>query len=86
MPELPEVETTVRGLNRKVQGWTFFDVWTDFAKMIKRPQNFAEFKKEIRNKKIKKLYRRGKNILFELSGGKILLIHQKLTGHLLVGE
>lgn len=86
MPELPEVETIVRDLKKKVQGRTFRDVWTDFKKMIKKPKNFEEFKKELKGKKIQKVWRRGKNILFELSGNKILLIHQKLTGHFLVGE
>jgi formamidopyrimidine-DNA glycosylase len=30
MPELPEVETIVRGLNAKVLGRTFVDIWTKF--------------------------------------------------------
>ena len=84
MPELPEVETTVRDLNKKVLGRTFVDVWSDFKKMIKKP-NFEKFKKEIKGKKIQKIWRRGKNIIFNLSGGLSLLIHQKLTGHLLLG-
>ena len=86
MPELPEVETIVRDLNKKVLGRTFVDVWTDWQKMIKKPENFKTFKKTIIGKKILKIRRRGKNILFELSGKKILLIHQKLTGHLLFGN
>jgi len=85
MPELPEVETTVRGLNEKVLERTFVDVWTDWPKLVKKPKNFAEFKKEIKNKKIKKVRRRGKNIIFELSDGLSLLIHQKMTGHLICG-
>jgi formamidopyrimidine-DNA glycosylase len=85
VPELPEVETTVQDLKKKVLFKTFVDVWTDFPKMIKFPKNFEQFKKEIKGKKIKKIWRRGKNILFDLSQGKTLLIHQKLTGHLLYG-
>jgi len=85
MPELPEVETTVRDLKKKVLLRTFIDVWTDFEKMIKKPKNFKDFKKEIIGKKIKNIKRSGKNILFELSQDKTLLIHQKLTGHLLHG-
>jgi len=85
MPELPEVETTVLGLRKKVLSRTFVDVWTDFEKLIKK-SNFEEFKKEIKRKKIKAIYRRGKNIVFELSEGYSLLIHQKLTGHLLYGK
>jgi len=96
VPELPEVETTVRALQIKVLGRTFIDVWTDFLKIIrlrqafdgqvKKPNGFEQFKKEIKGRKVQKIWRRGKNILFNISGNKILLIHQKLTGHLLFGK
>lgn len=86
MPELPEVETIVRDLRKKVLSRTFIDVWTDTGKIIKRPKSFKDFKKKIKGLKIKNVTRRGKNILFILSEGKILLIHQKLTGHLLLGK
>lgn len=89
MPELPEVETIVRELNLarpKILGAKILDVWTDWKKIIKKPKDFEEFKKEIKGKKILEIKRRGKNILFWLEGGKILLIHQKLTGHLLYGK
>ncbi|OQX00547.1 DNA-formamidopyrimidine glycosylase [Candidatus Parcubacteria bacterium A4] len=85
MPELPEVETIVRGL-QNVLDRTFFDVWTDSPKQLKKPASFLNFKKEIKGKKIKKIWRRGKNIIFDLSSGLSLLIHQKLTGRLLVGK
>jgi formamidopyrimidine-DNA glycosylase len=84
MPELPEVETTVRDLKKKILQRIFFEVWTDAKKMIKKPK-FEDFKKELIGKEILDVKRRGKNILFFLSSGKILLIHQKLTGHLLFG-
>ncbi len=86
MPELPEVETTVRDLRKKVLGRIVEDIWCDFKKMIKKPANFEQFKKELKSKKIRKIWRRGKNILLDLSDGRTLLIHQKLTGHLLLGE
>ncbi len=86
MPELPEVETTVKGLNLKVLKRTFIDVWSDWKKTVKRPKDFELFRKEIKNKKIKKVWRRAKNVIFELSDGYSLLIHQKMTGHLMVGN
>lgn len=85
MPELPEVETSVRSLKSKVLGRTFVDVWTDCRKIIKKP-DFLQFKKEIKQKKIKNIRRRAKNIIFDLSGGMSLLVHQKMTGHLLFGK
>jgi formamidopyrimidine-DNA glycosylase len=89
VPELPEVETIVLDLKNaspKILGEKFLDVWTDFPRMVKKPKSFEEFKKEIREKKIEKIWRRGKNIVFDLSEGKSLLVHQKLTGHLLYGK
>ncbi|MBI4101510.1 MAG: bifunctional DNA-formamidopyrimidine glycosylase/DNA-(apurinic or apyrimidinic site) lyase [Candidatus Nealsonbacteria bacterium] len=85
MPELPEVETIVRGLRKKVLGRTFLDVWTDNPKTVKRPKTFDLFRKAIKGERVKKIGRRGKNILIYLLGGKVLLIHQKMTGHLLYG-
>lgn len=85
MPELPEVETTVKGLNSKVLNRAFVDIWTDSKKLVKRP-GFEKFEKEIKGKKIKKIWRKGKNIIFNLSDNYSLLIHQKMTGHLLYGK
>ncbi len=86
MPELPEVETIVNDLKTVLPGLKIRDVWTDFKKCVKRPKSFAKFKKEIIGKKILGIERRGKNILILLSRGLILLVHQKMTGHLLYGK
>jgi len=86
MPELPEVETTIRDLNKKVLQRAFIDVWTDFPKILRKPTDFRKFKKEIKGKRIQKIWRRGKNIIFDLSENSSLLVHQKLTGHLLLGK
>lgn len=86
MPELPEVETTVRDLQKTILGRKIEDVWSDFKNIIKKPKNFEVLKKQLIGRKIERIRRRGKNILFELSGGKTLLLHQKLTGHLLLGK
>jgi formamidopyrimidine-DNA glycosylase len=86
MPELPEVETTVNGLNTKVRFRTFVDVWTDWEKTFKRPLPFAAFKKELIGKEIARVWRRAKNVIFELSDGYSLLIHMKMTGHLMVSQ
>lgn len=103
MPELPEVETTVRGLRKTVKGLVIKDVWTDLNTKDKRkkdsianPKFFKLFKKEIKDKKILSVARRAKNILINISppsqklGGasrqKTILIHLKMTGHLLYGK
>ncbi len=90
MPELPEVETTIRDLKKnrahKILCARFIDVWTDAKDIVKRPKNFEDFKENLIGRKIEKIWRRGKNIIFDLSEGFSLLVHQKLTGHLLVGK
>jgi len=85
MPELPEVETIVRDLDREVRNKTFLDIWTDARNLIKR-DTFESFKKKLIGKKILRVRRRAKNILIDLSEGYVLLIHQKMTGHLLLGK
>lgn len=86
MPELPEVETTVRGLRKKVLKRTFIDVWSDWNKIVKKPKDFELFKNKLKHRKIKRIWRRAKNVIFDLSEGWSLLIHQKMTGHLMVGR
>jgi len=85
VPELPEVETVVRDLRRKISGRTITGSWWDWAKIIKKPTP-ALFKRRIKGLEINDVKRRGKNILIYLSQDYVLLIHQKLTGHLLVGK
>ncbi|MDO8676304.1 MAG: DNA-formamidopyrimidine glycosylase [Candidatus Azambacteria bacterium] len=87
MPELPEVQTIVDDLNKKIKGLAITDVWTDWPKYFKRSiGGFDGFKKAVKNRKIIKAWRIGKNIIFDLSGGKKMLVHQKMTGHLLIGR
>ncbi len=67
MPELPEVETVVRDLQKRVVGRKILDVWTDWPKYFKG-MSLAQFKKHVVGKKIVGVSRRGKNILIEISG------------------
>lgn len=92
MPELPEVHTTATMLNTLIVGKTIVDVWTDYKsrfhkgkKQIKDPVFFAHFKKHTVHGTITRVYRIGKNILIDLSNNQTILIHMKMTGHLLVG-
>src|SRR4030043_722269 len=82
MPELPEVQTIVDDLNKKIKGDTVVGFWSDWKKSVRMPVD--KFEKEIRNIKILKARRIGKNLFLDLSGGKTLYIHLKMTGHLLV--
>lgn len=81
MPELPEVETIVRNLNKTITGYKIVDFWTEWEKAIKL--DLDSFKKEIKGAIIKKTKRRGKNILIFLDNSQVILVHLKMTGHLL---
>jgi formamidopyrimidine-DNA glycosylase len=93
MPELPEVHTTVTMLHKKIRNKTIADIWSDYnsahykgKENIKDVSYFKKIRKEIIGNKIIKVVRRAKNILIHLSSGNILLIHMKMTGHLLYGK
>ncbi len=79
MPELPEVEIIVQDLKKVLPGLKIRDVWNDVF-------SFQKIKKEVINKKILKIERKGKNILIWLSHSQVILLHQKMTGHLLYGK
>jgi formamidopyrimidine-DNA glycosylase len=82
MPELPEVETIRRGLNRLIVGRKILAIVTDSPKQV-RP-SLDQVKKVAVGTKIKKIERRAKIIQIFLSNQQILAIHLKLTGRLLV--
>lgn len=85
MPELPEVETIKNDLNKLIIGRKILDVRSEFPDIIK--MDFDEFKKEVVGSKITDVKRRAKNLIIELgsvTGGKYLLIHFKMSGHLIV--
>jgi formamidopyrimidine-DNA glycosylase len=88
MPELPEVQTTVNGLNRTVKGRTIVGITTTYRSdyhtgkdNIKDPRFFAKFKKLVVGQQILKSERRAKNILIHLSNAHTILVHMKMTGH-----
>ena len=83
MPELPEVQTVVNDLNEKIVGDMVVDFWSEWPKAIKG-KTLKNFQKEIIGRKILGVRRIGKNIFVDLSGGKTLYIHLKMTGHLLI--
>ncbi|MCM8797019.1 MAG: DNA-formamidopyrimidine glycosylase [Candidatus Omnitrophica bacterium] len=82
MPELPEVETIKRGLEKTVLGKTISQVCVHNPKVIKEP-SAEQFKKGLAGAKINGLMRRAKALILELSNGWFLTIHLKMTGQLI---
>ncbi|MBU0613223.1 bifunctional DNA-formamidopyrimidine glycosylase/DNA-(apurinic or apyrimidinic site) lyase [Patescibacteria group bacterium] len=81
MPELPEVQTIVSDLNRKLKGHRIQKIWTDWPKSFY--PSVVSVRKGISEKKIFGVRRRAKNILIDFAGNMTLLVHLKMTGHLL---
>ena len=82
MPELPEVETVVRGLRGPLVGRTFTGVTVLWPNSIKTP--VPELKSRLPGQRIEAITRRGKYLQFHLSSSDTLLIHLKMSGDLLV--
>lgn len=83
MPELPEVETTVRDLRPHLVGRTIVGATVRWKRTIAVP-SATQFVKQIRDNKITALTRRGKHLVFHLRSKskerKYLLIHLRMTG------
>lgn len=84
MPELPEVETIRRDLNKELKGRKILKLkYYDWPKMIRPdPKSLA---KAIEGKKIKDFGRRAKLLLMHLDDqGTTIVIHLKLSGQFLL--
>ncbi|PKK83681.1 MAG: DNA-formamidopyrimidine glycosylase [candidate division Zixibacteria bacterium HGW-Zixibacteria-1] len=80
MPELPEVETVVRGLQQTILNKTIDSVFINSPKIDSdNPRGWLDI---LRNKTFINIHRRGKNILIDLSDNYTLWVHLKMTGHL----
>lgn len=80
MPELPEVETIKREL-KVIVGKKITGVVINNPKVIKQPKK-DDFVKGLLGVKIKNIIRKGKLLIFELSSGKALTVHLRMTGQL----
>jgi formamidopyrimidine-DNA glycosylase len=82
VPELPEVETIRRGLAPRVEGRTLATVevmdhrWT-------RPRPPAEVEAALTGRRVHRLARRGKYLVWELDGEAFLVQHLRMTGAVL---
>jgi formamidopyrimidine-DNA glycosylase len=82
MPELPEVETVVRGLRAPLAGRTITAATVDWTRTI-HPPDPVLFAAQIAGQPVRALDRRGKYVIIRLDPDT-LLIHLKMTGRLYV--
>lgn len=92
MPELPEVESLLRSLQPVLIGEVITHIRVLEPKIIASRGNIRrassqkthEFIKGLRGETISSLARRGKNLVIYCKSGKLLLVHLKMTGQLVV--
>ncbi len=80
MPELPEVETIIRGLRPAAEGATIERVVVHRADVVRVGR--AVMSRSLAGRTIESLGREGKRILFHMSGGATLVIHLGMSGRL----
>ena len=93
MPELPEVETIVRGLRAPLVGRQVTGVRVGWENLVARPRPelaegpaVEEFERGLVGQRILGLKRRGKYLVFALSGGGSLIVHLRMTGRLMIKD
>jgi len=89
MPELPEVETIKRDLEKDVLGKTIVKVIVNRPGIIKQP-SLHEFKKILTGARFTRILRRGKFLVLEIETGKkkvfFLAAHLRMTGQFVYGS
>jgi formamidopyrimidine-DNA glycosylase len=83
MPELPEVETVVRSLNKNLleKGNKIIGVSVSCLKILKNA-SLKKFKEYITNESLSSFERKGKYIIAKLTHKKNILIHLRMEGKL----
>jgi len=77
MPELPEVETIAIQLHVSLAGKKIVGL------NVLNPKSFVGKETDVVGHKIISIHRRAKVLVFELSNGKFMLFHLKMTGQLI---
>src|SRR5437868_2235923 len=86
MPELPEVETMVRGIRPFVEGRTIRELveCPCPCRPLTYKPHLLEIQQRVRGQKIVAVKRRAKRGILELSNGEALVIEPRMTGLLLL--
>jgi formamidopyrimidine-DNA glycosylase len=84
VPELPEVETVARDLQRWVSGATITDAEVRWPRTIRHPEPPEQFVTEIRGAEIRRVGRRAKSVLIHLADGRVMTVALRMTGALIV--
>ncbi len=85
MPELPEVETIVRGLRGKVLHRTIKEVRV-YDPLVIRGQGPGEFIQKLQGRRLENILRRGKAIIIKLDNRSYFVIQLMMTGQLILQD
>lgn len=77
MPELPEVETIRRGLEKRIVGLKVTAV------EVLCEKSFVGCASEVVGREVERLRRYGKALIIDLTGGVSLMVHLRMTGQLI---
>jgi formamidopyrimidine-DNA glycosylase len=83
MPELPEVETIRRDLEKEIVGRRIKTVEVKGKRSIRRHKTSAEFRAKLEGRRISGVRRAGKYLVIDLDGGDVLVVHLGMSGQLL---
>lgn len=83
MPELPEVETIRRDLEKEIVGRRIKTVEVKGRRSVRRHKTSAEFRAKLEGRRIGGVRRAGKYLLVDLDGGDVLVVHLGMSGQLL---
>lgn len=84
MPELPEVETTARGLRERILGRTIVQVGSlDWPRMAPNA-TLADLGAAVVGHIVESILRRGKYVIVGLSDDVFLVLHRKMSGNLVL--
>jgi formamidopyrimidine-DNA glycosylase len=83
MPELPEIETIVRGLAVRIAGKTIARAEVRLPKIAVAPPNVA-FAESVAGERITGVRRRGKYAVLDLASGRALVTGLRMTGRLVI--
>jgi formamidopyrimidine-DNA glycosylase len=83
MPELPEVETIRRDLEKEVVGRRVKQVEVKGKRSVRRHRSATEFRQHLEGHKVTSIRRAGKYLLLGLDDEKILVVHLGMSGQLL---
>jgi formamidopyrimidine-DNA glycosylase len=84
LPELPEVETTARGLRERIVGLRVRNVGgVDWPRMLPDASEL-ELQDALTGRQVASVDRRGKYLLLEFEQDRWLSIHRKMSGNLLL--